>query len=250
MSTKANESVLKCFEILGLIESGRPEISAKTVVNELGLKPATAHRFLATLLRVGALATYRRGSYCIGPRIWELGQIEQLTNPMANVVKPVIDAVSQDLNESVMASRLSRAGPICMAVATPNRPFNINIKVGTILPLHSTAQGKLWLASLSAKERRARLGAYRLVATTENTLHDRKALETELELIRSRGYAVNRGENESDIGAVSVPVFDDQGETILSISLFGLVSRFNDAFIAAAVPRLKQAALEVTRKSQ
>lgn len=248
MSTKSNESVVKSFEILALIDSARPEINARTVVAELGLSPATAHRFLATLVRVGALATYQRGSYCLGPKVWDLGRMEQLTNPLAQVVTPVIEGASRDLSESVMASRLSRAGPVCMAVARPNRPFNMDIKVGTILPLHSTAQGKLWLASLSPKERRARLAAYNLTATTPNTVQDRAALEEELCTIQATGYSVNRGENEADLGAVSLPVLDGHGETILSLSVFGLVTRFDEVFIATAVQRLKLATNEITRR--
>ena len=249
MPTKANESVLKSFEILGLIHADRPEITSQIVVRELGMNPATAHRFLATLVTVGALATYRRGRYCLGPRAAELGSLEQLTNPLSNLVKPIIESASQDLNESVMASRLSRGGPVCMAVATPNRPFNIDIKVGTILPLHSTAQGKLWLSSLSRKERLARLGAYRLVALTDSTIQDLDVLERELEQIRSQGFAINKGENEEDLGAVSVPVRSSAGETILTLSMFGLLSRFDDDVMARAVDRLRRAATEIQHQS-
>ncbi len=250
MPTKTNESVLKSFDILSLIHAERPEITSQTVIQELGMNPATAHRFLSTLVKVGALATYKRGSYCLGPRAAELGSLEQLTNPLSNVVKPIIESVSLELNESVMASRLSRGGPVCMAVATPNRLFNIDIKVGTILPLHSTAQGKLWLSSLTRKERLARLGAYRLVALTDSTIRDLDVLERELEQIRRQGFAINKGENEEDLGAVSVPVKSTTDETILTLSLFGLLSRFDDRFVMRAVDGLKRAAKEIGRRSE
>nr|WP_286193532.1 IclR family transcriptional regulator C-terminal domain-containing protein [Boseongicola sp. H5] len=132
-----------------------------------------------------------------------------------------------------------------MAVATPNRPFNIAIKVGTILPLHSTAQGKLWLSSLTRKERLARLGAYRLVALTDRTIQDLDVLERELDQIRSQGFAINKGENEVDLGAVSIPVKGKTGEIILTLSLFGLLSRFDDQFVARAIERLRRAAQEI-----
>lgn len=249
MPTKPNESVLKSFDILSLVRADRPEITSQIVVHELGMNPATAHRFLSTLVMVGALASYKRGSYCLGPRAAELGSLEQLTNPLSNVVKPVIESASQELNESVMASRLSRGGPVCMAVATPNRPFNIAIKVGTILPLHSTAQGKLWLSSLTRKERLARLGAYRLVALTDRTIQDLDVLEQELDQIRSQGFAINKGENEVDLGAVSIPVKGKTGEIILTLSLFGLLSRFDDQFVARAIERLRRAAEEIQNQS-
>ncbi|MES0828404.1 IclR family transcriptional regulator [Ruegeria sp. SCP11] len=245
MATKLNGSVVKSFEILGLFSSERREISANTVADELGMTLATAHRFLTTLTIVGALTSYRRGVYCLGHRIEELGRLERETNPLASVVKPIITAASIDLNESVMASRFSQGGPICMAVSPSNRPININIKVGTILPIHSTAQGKIWLSTLSKKERTASLAAYSLAALTEQTVQDNEGLEKELDQIRAQGFALNRGENEPDLGAVSVPVFSDEKRVFLTLSTFGLLSRFDDAFVETAVERLNRAAREI-----
>lgn len=249
MATKLNGSVVKSFEILGLIRTGRGEISANTLASELDMSLATAHRFLTTLTTIGVLTSYRRGYYSLGPRIEELGRIEQETNPLAVVVQPIIEALSRDLNESVMASRLSQGGPICMAVSPSGRPINMNVKVGTFLPLHSTAQGKIWLSSLSEKERLARLGAYPMSTFTQQTLSDNDALENELVHIREQGYATNKGENEPGLGAVAVPVIFEEPTVLLTISTFGMLSRFDDAFIKSAVAKLKLAAEEIKKCS-
>ncbi|MFC6658709.1 IclR family transcriptional regulator [Roseibium salinum] len=192
--------------------------------------------------------SYRRGIYCLGPRIEELGRVEQETNPLSEVVRPIIASASHDLSEAVMASRLTRGGPICMAVARSNRPISVEIKVGTIFLLHCSAQGKLWLASLSRPERDARLGIYRLTEMSSRTIVDRDAFEAELERIRDQGFALNRGENEPDIGAVAVPVMSEDNEIILTLSVFGLLSRFDERFIELAVQRLGRAAHEVRKR--
>lgn len=249
MATKLNGSVVKSFEILGLIRTVRAEISANTLASELNMSLATAHRHLTTLTTIGALTSYRRGYYSLGPRIEELGRIEQETNPLALVVQPVIEALSRDLNESVMASRLSQGGPICMAVSPSSRPINMNVKVGTFLPLHSTAQGKIWLSTLSKKERYARLGAYPMSTFTEQTLRDDDALENELAQIREQGFATNRGENEPGLGAVAVPVIFEGSTVLLTISTFGMLSRFDEKFVAMAAVKLKKAAREIKKIS-
>ena len=248
MATKQNGSVIKSFEILGLITHERPEISASVVAEELALTQSTAHRFLTTLASMGVLASYRRGAYCLGPRVEELGRMEQETNPLSSVVRPVIRSASNDLNESVMACRFSPGGPICMAVAASHRPFNVDIKVGTILPLHSTAQGKIWLSAQPRKDRFARLGAYMLAKHTETTLHSVDALHDELDAIRDQGFAVNRGENEPNLGAVAVPVRSDNYEVVLTISAFGMINRFDADFVATAKQRLQYAAKEISAR--
>ncbi|MEM7022709.1 MAG: IclR family transcriptional regulator C-terminal domain-containing protein [Pseudomonadota bacterium] len=169
----------------------------------------------------------------------------EATNPLAALVKPVIDRASKDLNESVMACRLGREGPTCMAVAISTQPITVNIQVGTVLPLHATAQGKLWLAEVSAEERQARLKNYAMVAISDNTIADKIQMEQEFERIRKQGFALNRGENEPDIAAAAVPVRSEDGEIFLSLSAFGMLSRFSEALIRRAIDRLKSAAGEI-----
>ncbi|MDN3722567.1 helix-turn-helix domain-containing protein [Roseibium salinum] len=53
MATPRNNSIVKGFDILALITPERAEISARTVVAELDMNLATAHRLLTTLAAVG-----------------------------------------------------------------------------------------------------------------------------------------------------------------------------------------------------
>ena len=237
MATPLNNSVLKGFEILSLFSPSRREISSATVVERMGMNNATAHRFLMTLEHAGAVRSTKRGYYALGPKIEELGWIAEETDALAQVLQPEIDGLSRDLNESVMVCRLTRHGPTCVAVANSTRPISVNITVGTLLPLHSTAQGKLWLAEMSPAERSARLSAQKVVGSqTPNSIAEK--LETELARIRDQGYALNLGDNEPDIAAVSVPIRDTAGKTVLTLSAFGMLSRFDARFLGKARDRL------------
>ena len=248
MGTPLNGSLIKGFEVLKLFSEERPEISASAVVSELGMNLATAHRFLLTLEQVGVLVSFRRGYYRLGSRLEELGQLAEETNSLSHIVKPTIEQVSEGLEESVMACRLGRSGPTCMAVSISSRPLNVHIRVGTVLPLHSTAQGKLWLAEISDQERLARLENYNWDRMSNNTIANPLTMDKELKAIRKQGFAVNRGENEPDLGAVSVPVWNSNDEIILSLSAFGMLSRFDDALIRKAVKQLKKAAKSIQQK--
>lgn len=245
MSTPLNGSVLKGFAILGLFSQDRTEITAATVTSELSMNTATAHRFLTTLVEAGVLTSLRRGQYCLGHRMQELGKIAEKSLGLEALVQPVIDRVSGDLNESVMACRLGDAGPICLAVSPSARSISVNIKVGTVLPLHASAQGKLWLAFLDPKDRNARLSRMTLTAYSDHTNTDLSALLAELAMIQKQGFALNKGENETDIGAVSVPVFDKRGQMIVSLSVFGMLSRFDGQMTERAKQALRHAAKEI-----
>jgi len=246
MSTPLNNSLLKGFEILSLFTLHQREISAATVVEKLGMNTATAHRFLMTLERVGAVRGTKRGYFALGSKIEELAWIAEETDSLQQVLQPVIDALSAELNESVMVCRLARHGPICVAVANSSRAISVNISIGTLLPLHATAQGKLWLAEMTFAERKAKLSALPLPGSHVPLL-DHAALDAKLEEVKAQGYALNLGENEPDIAAVSVPVKNDAGKTVLTLSVFGMLSRFDEAFQQKALDRLCETADRISQ---
>jgi len=153
MPTPLNASILKGFEILGLLTHDNREISAAIVADKLNMNSSTAHRFLLSLEAAGALRSTRRGYFALGTGLAALAQLVEESNPIVKLVEKEIATLSRELNESVMACRLTNAGLCCVAVSTCDRPISVNIKIGTVLPVLSSAQGKLWLAELNTSER-------------------------------------------------------------------------------------------------
>lgn len=237
MATPLNNSVVRAFEILSLFSKAKPEISTSDVSERLGLNASTAHRFLMTLEAVGALRSTKRGYFALGTRINQLGRVAEETDMLPGQVQPHIEALSAELGESVMVCRLSRHGPTCVAVAKSSRPISVNIEVGTLLPLVSTAQGKLWLAEMTASERNARLRAQQVFGGQVEDLKS-DSLEQSLLEIKANGFASNLGENEPDIAAISVPVRDPTNQVALTLSTFGTLGRFDEDFLTKARPAL------------
>lgn len=237
MPTPLNGSVIKAFEVLSLVSNTQPEISSAVVSERLGINNSTAHRFLMTLEAVGALRVTKRGYFALGPKLEELKKVLDETNPLAQFVQPHLEALSRKLGESVMVCRLARHGPICVAVANSNQPISVNISVGTLLPLVATAQGKLWLSEMSSADRRARLSAQNVVGANSSEIDDEQ-LEFALNEIKRHGYASNLGDNEPDIAAISVPVRDSKKKMVLSLSVFGMLSRFDNGFQTDALSGL------------
>lgn len=234
MSTPLNGSVLKAFSILRLITPERPEISAATVVSEMGTNNATAHRFLLTLEEAGAVVSYRRGFFRLGGGLEELGRLAEATNPLASKIQPLISDLARELHESVMVCRLGRTGPVCIAVAASDQPITVNISVGTVLQMAVTAQGKLWLAHMDERERSDWLGDGQAVD------------EAELAAILEQGFSRNKGDNEPDIAALSVPIMGADGKVFLTLSTFGMLSRFSEDAVERALPLLLRAARAIS----
>ncbi|UYV38033.1 IclR family transcriptional regulator [Rhodobacteraceae bacterium D3-12] len=239
MATPINLSVMKAFDALDLLNDARPELTVEVVARELRLSNATAHRFLTTLEAVGALTTVRRGAYAPGPRLARLGRMAEDLAPLPPGLQLCLDRLQQELGESVMACRFTPRGPLCVAVSLAQRPISVHIRTGTTLPMLPTAQGRLFLAGMSPRERAQ-------WATTQGTPPEElAALEPVLARVRADGHALNRGDNEPDIAAVSVPVTPTSGRASLTLSAFGTLSRFDARFTARAEPALKRAATDL-----
>jgi IclR family pca regulon transcriptional regulator len=238
MATSLNLSVLKAFDALDLLDETRPELTVEIVARELRLSNATAHRFLTTLEIAGVLSVVRRGAYAPGPRLSRLGHMAEKLAPLPPSLQPGLTRLRQDRGESVMACRFTPRGPLCVAVSLAQRPISVQIRTGTTLPMMCTAQGRLFLAGMAPRDR------VQWATTQGETQQALAALEPVLADLRTQGHALNRGDNEPDIAAVSVPVRAG-GRTALTLSVFGTLSRFDADFVTRAEEALKAAAADL-----
>jgi DNA-binding IclR family transcriptional regulator len=93
--------------------------------------------------------------------------------------------------------------------------------VGRELPPHSTALGKVLLAFLPRQQVLDLIAKYGLARSTATTIVSKKRLLTELDMVRKRRYAIADGEAYSDLRALSVPIFDTDGEVRAAVSVNG-----------------------------
>lgn len=247
MSTALNASLIKALEILDLFSEEQPEITAGMVAQRLAMSPATAHRFLLTLEHTGLLVSPRRGRFTLGQRLEELGKLAFEISPLPSLARPVVETVSRALDESVMACRLGRFGPVCIASANSRRPIRFSVDIGAELPMTTTAQGKLFLAHMPCDDR---LAMVRREAATRgfDPVAACGVLEQGLKTVRTQGFATNFGENESEIAAVAMPVFDQDQRVILTLSVFGILSRFDPELVARCRTHLTEGAADLAAR--
>jgi DNA-binding IclR family transcriptional regulator len=85
-------------------------------------------------------------------------------------------------------------------------PLRMHLPPGTWVPMHCTASGKLFLASMPLQERRSILAQLPLTRHSPRTITDRRELEEELERIARRGVGIDNEEFVLGMVAVAVPV--------------------------------------------
>ena len=172
---------LRLFELLELLAAqGRPQSLAELQ----GLAPwpkPTLHRMLAQLEAGQLLQREPDGRrYALAPRALRLAESALGASSVQGVRNAVLRALVADIGESVNLTALSGAEVIYLDRVETAFPLRMELRPGTRVPLHASASGKLFLATMSARQREPLLANLTFSRHTDTTLTTRAALDAEL----------------------------------------------------------------------
>lgn len=228
MPTPLNNSVVKAFAILDVFDDKRHEVTARDVASLVGLNGITAHRFLKTLLETGVLSSPRKGVFTLGGKLIDYGERAKSFSRLAARIQPFLNELTVETREGAMATTFDGSLITCIAAAHSDQSFSFNARVGARMEAYATANGKLWLAMADPAALDSFFAANALSPLSDRTLVDETALRRELAAIRHNGFATNRGERETGLSAIAVPVTTRAGTMVAGMSVFGPSPRFNE----------------------
>lgn len=183
---------------------GCPEPQGVSAIGRaLGLPKSSAHRLLATLVRRGLLERDPRGRYHSGIGLLALGLGAQERDPVVVAARPVLEEESEALGETFFLVGL-RAGGIVVLDKVEGKGFlRAAPQIGSTVPVHSTAVGKLFLA-FAPTEVAFPMGT--LEAFTEHTAVDSGALRASVAETKLRRWASNLDEWHAGLSVLAAPV--------------------------------------------
>ena len=219
-----------------------------TAVNEvLGLPKPTVHRLFHTLEQEGFLQRDIDGrSYAPGARLRRLAGSVLSTSRIRMVRQTVLNALAEDIGETCNIAMPERHAMVYLDRVETKWPLRIQLPVGTEVPFHCTASGKMYLSSLKPRLFAKYLGIVTLDAHTDHTLTDSVALTAEIEAVRARGYATDNEEFMEGMVAVAVPLLDSQNRLMSTLSVHAPMQRVSLEGLKAYLPRLQTAAKELS----
>ncbi|MCK5273731.1 MAG: IclR family transcriptional regulator [Alphaproteobacteria bacterium] len=121
-------------------------------------------------------------------------------------------------------------------------PLRLQLPIGTRVPLHCTASGKMFLGSLPPARRRQVVDNLTLEPRTPNTISDSAKLMTALDRVREAGYGTDNEEFLDGMVAVAVPVIDGKGRLLATLALHGPTQRLTLEKAKTHIPRMRLAA--------
>jgi len=208
------------------------------LVTRSGLPRTTVHRIRGALEHEDFIVTdAATGRLHLGPGIMRLAMAKR---DLPTVVKPYLEQLSRELNETVDLGVLDGMHVLFIAQhPAPQRSLMVVSRVGARFPAYCTANGKALLAQLSDEEVKLRMPK-RMEAVATHTPISRRDLLVELEQIRRTGLAYDCEQHHTGICGIGVAVTDIDG-SIASISVPMPAARFHEDpdTVAGALLRLR-----------
>ncbi|MFI9503446.1 IclR family transcriptional regulator [Nocardia sp. NPDC052566] len=150
---------------------------------------------------------------------------------------PIMEDLRRHTEETVHLTVPEGGKMVLIERLETDKPVRTAMALGHALPFHASANGKAVLA-YSDPELVGQLLGNEMPRYTDTTITDPAELRAELTVVRDRGFAVNRGEWRSDVGAVAAAVLDGNGQPIASLSVnipIGRLTAESEPFFGAAV---------------
>jgi DNA-binding IclR family transcriptional regulator len=248
---RASESsiVAKCAQVIDILSNARHPLGFKEITETSGMVKSSAHRILSVLLSEELVEydkskkVYRLGSRlnAWGRAIWR--RLDMQMDPAAELV-----GLCEYTNMNAALSILD--GDSVLYMRTLNSvPFRFASQPGDRAPLHYTAPGKVFLANMPAHRRELVMAAMRFERMTEFTIQDLERLQSELDAIHERGYALAVQEEHFQVIGMAAPIRDIQGEVTACLSLWSLVDLTNVDEVERFAPELIATTERISRQS-
>jgi DNA-binding IclR family transcriptional regulator len=240
------ESVDNALQLLLLFRE-QPTLRVADAGRTLGVAPSTAHRLIAMLQYHGFVEQDPRSkAYRAGAALAQIGLAVVRAMDVRTIARPFMEQLGSDLGETIHLAALDRREVIFLDSVESRFIVRVGSRVGMRLPAHMTALGKVLLATLPGDRLMELYPDDQLPGSARTSLVNRKVLFKALKKIANDGHAVSVGEIESDVAAVAAPIRAPSGQVTAAMSVAVPVSRFNEQFIARAVPRLMAAVAQIS----
>jgi IclR family pca regulon transcriptional regulator len=246
-------SLAKGFAVLRAFTAEEPELTLSEVARSAGLDNATAFRMLNTLVGLGLVASvpgtrrFRLTLACL-----DLGFNAIARSDLRALARPLLRSLVGERIEAASVGVLDGASVVYVErIQAGLARLGVDVRIGSRVPVHSSAIGQAILAYMPEAVQRAVLEAAPRERLTDRTLTDLPALLGRLATVRAAGFAVSDQETVMGLRVLAAPVRDADGVPVAGLSVatpsFAMTL---EEFVAAAEEPVCAAAAALSKALQ
>ena len=242
------QTVDRALRLLLLFQEVGQEYRVGEFAVMLGVDKSIASRLAATLAQRGFLERVPGSeAFRLGPEVGRLGMLALgSSHNLVELARGPMERLAEETGETVNIAILDEERK-AINIAQVDGPHLVGVGdwTGWKTEPHATANGKVLLAFAESSLENLPLETP-LKAFTEQTITSLKELRSELERIKSEGWASTLGELEEGFNGVAVPVFDASGRCLAALSVSGPVYRMPPERLPEVARLCRTAAEEIS----
>jgi DNA-binding IclR family transcriptional regulator len=229
--------------LVRVLESEQP-VALTELASASGIPKSTASRLVSALERRGLIEQDGpRGRLRPGPTILRVAERGMIERNLVELARPSLDALAQTSGETINLAVAARHGVEHLAQVDSRHFLGTGQWLGRTVDYHCTAVGKVFMGI-----GRTAVPARPLARHAPGTITDPRRLRSELEAVRSAGFATAVDELEPGLAAMAAPVRGARGEVVAALSITGPTLRMSPARIRELQPVLIEEARDLSRR--
>lgn len=228
-TTYTIQSVTHALDLLEQFHGDVAELGVSDLSRRMQLPKNKVFRLLATLEHRNYIEQNKSTeNYRLGLKTMEMGQMVIRQKRHLDNVRPVMEALVRECNETFCLSIMIDFHSVNVHVIEGTNALRVVPCTGVRLPAYCTSSGKAQMAHLAEDKLKRYLAACRLQRHTPATITDPKLLLKQLQQVCRQGYALELEELEMGVKSVAAPVRDYTLNPIGAIACCGPAMRFTD----------------------
>lgn len=243
-------SLAKGFRVLEVFTSEESELVLAEIARRASLDNATTFRLLNTLVMLGYVEKVEDSrKFRLTLKCLDLGFNAIARSDLRTQARPVLRSLVGEVNEAASIGVLEGVEVVYIErMQAGMTRLGVDVRIGSRVPVHSTAIGHAIVGFLPRKEQERILASAPRKKMTERTVTDVKTLLRRLKEVRERGYAVADQENVTGLCVLAAPILDTDGFPVAGLSVAAPAFRMSaQAFEKSGVGPLLAAAQQLSR---
>lgn len=235
----------KSCGVLEFISDFQGNCTLKEIASKLEIPRTTALRITQTLLGARFLAVNEDGGFTLGTSLVRIG-VKALDNlDIRSFARPILKTLTEDTGESSHVAILNGDKAILIEVMDNPYPVRIASRPGTLVDIHCSATGKVFLA-FSIPDPLPFCENLELSAHTKFTDTTVKNVLSTIQQTLKNGYALDNEEYVLGARCIAAPIKNAFGKTIAAIGITASTSTFKKSKIPRMAQRTVAAATEIS----
>jgi len=238
--------VQRALRLIETVASATQPLALPELCALVHLPKATTHRLCQQLEALGYLVREPGGRhYAPGPRLVRVG-FDVIRSGVSAERHGILTALVERVGETCNFTTLSGHEVLYLDRVEARWPLRLHFDMGSRVPLHCTASGKIFLAAMKAAERKRILDASGLTAYTPHTITSPGRFDAELQQIARQGYSLDREEFLLGMAAIAVPVRGKDDAVLAAVACHAPSVRLSIEQAKSCLPHLRDAARKLT----